>query len=171
MRVLVLGLVGVVGLSALSAGCNKAREKAEEAAVEQATGQKLKIDDNGGKSLTLTSPDGGGTITIGTTEIPADFPKSIPMYPGATVKTAMRTQNPGKGASFIIGLETGDPPDKVSAFYKAQLKSWKSKADMGTGEGHMEAFEDTAAKIGLTVTATKMTGTEGTQIGLLTAPL
>jgi hypothetical protein len=167
MRALVLGLVVLV---ALSGGCKKAREKAEEAAIEQATGQKMTIDDKDGKGITLTAPDGGGSITINPTEIPADFPKSIPIYPGAKVKTAMKTSSAGK-QSFIVGLETGDPPDKVATFYKSQLRSWTSKADLNTGEGHLQSFEDATAKIGLTVTATRSAGADATEIGLLTAPL
>ncbi|MEO6421085.1 MAG: hypothetical protein ABIP39_16855, partial [Polyangiaceae bacterium] len=52
--------------------------------------------------------------------VPEDFPKSVPIYPGATVTSGTSFDNPGQKVSSV-GLQTSDAADKVAAYYKAQL--------------------------------------------------
>ncbi len=53
--------------------------------------------------------------------LPADFPKDVPLYPGATVKSA------GQTAKEMVILETPDTKEKPLAFYKTELpkNGWK----------------------------------------------
>ena len=53
--------------------------------------------------------------------LPADFPKDVPIYPGATVKQA------GATAKEMVILETRDAKGKALAFYKVELpkNGWK----------------------------------------------
>jgi hypothetical protein len=63
---------------------------------------------------TSVSVPGGGTASVGT--LPADFPKDVPVYAGATVVSAST-------AGGVVGavLNTADAPDKVAAHYKDEL--------------------------------------------------
>lgn len=68
------------------------------------------------------------TGTVGS--LPADFPKDIPVYTGATV-VAGATGAMGKGASF----STADDAAKVAEFYKAELakQGWTDVKSMAAG--------------------------------------
>jgi len=115
-----VGIV-VVLISALT-GCDKIKErlgeKAAEALIQSQNGEKVDIDTKDGKlSVKLTDKD--GTVTIGATDrLPNDFPKSVPVYPGAKVEGAVDARSDKEQGGFIVTLSTPDPAAKVSAFYK-----------------------------------------------------
>ncbi len=86
-----------------------------------------------GKKVTVTQGAGGGEATVkgadgldmkvttsagGGVKIPDDFPKDVPVYPGAKVKTAASVQG-----NRTLSLETADAVDKAQAFYADKLKA------------------------------------------------
>lgn len=56
-----------------------------------------------------------GNASVGS--LPADFPKDIPIYTGASVVSASTT-----GAGVGAVLSTADAPEKVADFYKTELE-------------------------------------------------
>ena len=63
------------------------------------------------------STNAATSATVESRALPADFPKDIPLYPGATVNGAASGTR-GLGASF----STADAPDSVAEFYESELK-------------------------------------------------
>jgi hypothetical protein len=134
----------LAGLS--STGCRRMREKAEEEAIERATGGKVHID-TAGQGVTVASPDGGASVAWGASaKVPDDFPKNVPIYPGASIKGSVSTNDRGK-SGFVLTMDCSDTPDPVVTYYKTQLgSSMKSTMDMSSGLGHMMTFQDEANK-------------------------
>src|SRR5208283_5394795 len=95
------------------AGCKSAREKAEQRAVETQTGGQVQLVDGG-----LILRTDAGVVALGeNSKIPDDFPKTIPVYPGARVNMAARSAGSGGKPAWSLSLETGDEQPKVVAFY------------------------------------------------------
>ena len=61
--------------------------------------------------------------------MPEDFPKDIPVYPGATSIIHTSVKN-----GRTLQLKTSDAADKVIAFYKEKLKAegWKQVSESPT---------------------------------------
>ena len=59
--------------------------------------------------------------------LPTDFPRDVPLYPGATVRSA------GASAMELVVLETPDPRGKLLTFYTAALpqNGWKLENSYG----------------------------------------
>lgn len=112
-----------MAVAALSlAGCGK--QVAD--AVMAANGVQLNKDGSG----TMTLGDNKGNFAMGDDiRIPDGFPKDVPVYTGAKIKTALTV-----GASLQIGLQTADKAAKVADFYKSSLTAagWKIEADLSS---------------------------------------
>lgn len=63
-------------------------------------------------------------------EIPADFPKDLPVYPGSKVVAGIVA-----GEGGMITLQTGDDPGKVADFYREKLaaEGWNLGSEMNLG--------------------------------------
>jgi hypothetical protein len=84
--------------------------------------------------------------------LPADFPKAIPLYPGAKVVVATRSETLGKPA-WAATLETPDGADAVSAFYKAGLGAFKRESGMRMADTDMSVWQGRDYDLTLMVTA------------------
>jgi hypothetical protein len=140
-------LVAVIGVSGCQNLAEKAIEKATEKAIEGQTGNQVDIKDG---SVSIQGED-GSTANIGEgAEVPAEFPKDVPVYDG-TVLGAFSSAD-----SWTLNIETTDDPKKVIEFYVARLAKdgWvkESQADMGTG-GMYSAKKDGSRTV--TVVAAK----------------
>jgi hypothetical protein len=63
--------------------------------------------------------ESGESLTFGAKEIPSNFPKDIPIYPGSKpVGSYVAT---GQDSGIIVGLETGDDFERVVAYYSEEL--------------------------------------------------
>ena len=89
-------------------------EKAAETAIEQATGSKVDVSQDGEK---ITIETAEGKVTVGKNDIPDSFPSDITIYSGAEV---ISTTESSVGSSVV--LKTSDPTSKVADFYKDDLK-------------------------------------------------
>lgn len=96
-------------------------------------------------------------------KVPDDFPKDVPLYPGARPTANMSAA----GEGTLVVFEVSDGPEKVYDFYQDQLASggWEiaSSASMG-GEWMIHALKDERA------THISITGEgSGSQVGVAVA--
>ncbi len=128
MKLSSLAVAALVAAAAVpTVGCKRlaerAAEKAEEKAIEKSTGGQVSINDKKG-TLTIVT-DAGEMMFGATTQIPADFPSAVPIYPGAKPVLSAK-QNDGKGKpTWTLSLETPDPTAKITDFYKDKLSAFK----------------------------------------------
>lgn len=123
-----LSLVGV-------GGCRKIQEKMAEKAVEKATGGKADIDSKTGQvKLRQKGPDGKETeVQVGDkTTVPADFPKSVPMYPGGKLIAAVSISQGEQG--HMVTLTTSDPVSAVTDYYKKNLAGFKVDGELNSND-------------------------------------
>jgi len=71
-------------------------------------------------------------------KIPDSFPKDVPPYPGASVIVGMVAAGVG-----MLTLQTGDDPEKVTAFYRENLEEegWRLSPEMELQGQRVLAFE------------------------------
>jgi hypothetical protein len=156
----VVTLVLAAALALPSVGCKRlaerAAEKAEEKALEKSTGGQVSIN---GQKGTMTIVTDAGEMMVGTTaKIPEDFPKSIPVYAGATPKMSVKSANNGKEA-WSLSLETTDSKDKVVAFYKTSLTGFTVASSMDMGTSSMTVYQSPKYDVTVMVSAeAKTTG-------------
>lgn len=150
----VFGLAGATGCDKVKEKISeKVAEKITEKAIESQTGGSVDIERNGEK-ITFVGKDGKGTMQVGGGKVPGDFPKSVPVYPGAKV-AASWTSSKGDKTAHVLTLESDDAPDKVVGYYKANLATLEKKFEMNSGDMSMLQMKDAANKIDLAVTVTK----------------
>jgi len=129
--------ISLAGLTLIAAGCKKtATYSTRDGSVT------VEQKGNDASSMTFSSKDGKSvTMNVGGDKIPDDYPKDLPVYPGAKV---MVTQSLSEKNARTLMLESTDPADKIAEFYKKGLESngWKIENTMTSGE--MNIF--TAAK-------------------------
>ena len=162
-----IALVALLSVTALaSTGCKRLAEKAEEKAIERAEEKALEKNgggqvsiNNGGGSMTITTD--AGTVQLGNgAHIPDDFPKEVPVYPGAKPTASIKSSQ-GTKPVWTVTLETTDSKDKVAAYYKANLSGFTQKSAMDLGTGSILVYE--SPKYDVTFTAS----TEGAKTELL----
>jgi hypothetical protein len=118
-------------------------EKAAEQAIEKETGQKADVNidlDKGGAGqveVTTSGPQGQATTFQAgmRTELPADFPKDLPIYAGATPTIAVSQSERGVFAT----LQAPGTVEQVKAFYKERMKAegWSIESEMTIQESIM----------------------------------
>lgn len=174
-------------------GCGKAKEALQEKAVEKAInaaagkdGAKVDINKNqmtittkDGGSTTLTSSDKGDAVTMKTADgtvtmtsgenakVPEDFPKDIPLYPGAKPTTVTASS---KDKAFTLQFTTKDPVEKVAEHFKKELvgQGWAEGMVMSTpGEQAAQMLNYTKGERALMVNISKES--EGITILLTTS--
>jgi len=138
-----VALLAFTAVAAASSGCKsaaeRAREKAEEKAIEQQTGGQVTLNHDKG---TMTIVTDGGEMQLGVgSSIPADFPKSVPVYPGAKVELAAKSTGANGKPAWSVQLETGDAKDKVLAFYRSGLTGFTKATDMDMGDSAMSVWQ------------------------------
>ena len=67
-----------------------------------------------------SSGGSGGSKLDAAVNYPSNWPKDIPVYPGARLTTQASTTSSGK-TSYVMGWETNDSVDKVSKWYQDEL--------------------------------------------------
>jgi hypothetical protein len=116
-----------------SLGCRRIRErlleKAGEKAAESAAGDDEAIEKSG-RGITFKGNKPGEAITVGTGKVPDDFPKDVPIYPGAKIIGGASTG--GASPSKSVSLKTEDAPAKVLAFYQSKIPASAKKLSNST---------------------------------------
>jgi hypothetical protein len=108
----------------------------------------------GGKITVNADKSGQGTVQIETKEgtvvvtgqqggTVTEAQLGVPVYPGATIKTSSKMEGAAtgnKGTIEMYMLMTPDSLEKVTAFYKSNLKNVKNSFVQGSGDQGMAMF-------------------------------
>lgn len=135
---------GFISISLLLSGCSlnptaslqqKASETIAQKAIESQTGGKVQIDNNGQK---ITVKGENGETVIGGDDIPANFPKDVPLYPNAKPSTSW-SSTAQNNQGVMVSLETSDLKSKVTDFYDKELpkNGWVVDSTTKTNDGAM----------------------------------
>jgi len=106
--------------------------------------------------VTSLQQKSGEEIVIGEGQLPANFPKDIPIYPGAKPAgswTSITKDEKG----VLVTLETNDGKNKVVSFYSAELpkNGWTIETTTNTDEGVMYIIKKNTRTGWVTITAEK----------------
>ncbi|MBI3200534.1 MAG: hypothetical protein HYZ29_03255 [Myxococcales bacterium] len=159
--------VVLVSLSLGVGACSKIEEKMAEKAAEKATGGQVDIDSKTGKvRLKQKGPDGKESeVQLGEgSSVPADFPKAVPIYPGAKVMSAVTVS---QGESHVVTLSTKDSTQQVLDYYKKSFSAFKTDGELTGGDTTMLNVSNDSLTVGLTATKSSDDGT--TLINLTTS--
>ena len=89
--------------------------------------------------------------STGSATVPEDFPKIVPVYPGATVVAATKANGPaGKGA-WTLGLVTKDDKNLVFTFFRANMSAFKQTTDSVVGPAHTGTWQNGQYDVTVTV--------------------
>ena len=113
--------------------------------------------DSKGKNVTVKTADGSVVVSGEGVKLPEDFPKDVPVYPGAKIVSAVsagRTDTSGHMATF----QSSDAPEKVAAFYKSKFSTWQVKMEMSSGGGKVLLLQSADGKRSITVVANPANG-------------
>lgn len=115
----VLVLLGIAG----SIASTFLLKKGAESLIGAATGGAVEINTGSGDKADVKIKTKDGEITSGANQkMPADFPKSVPIYKAdAKLVNVMTFNTNEKGKTFALYYELKDSPDKVFAFYEKEL--------------------------------------------------
>jgi len=123
--------------------CRKLAEKAEERAIEKSLekqgGGQVSINGEKG-SLTIVTDAGSFEMGAGA-KIPDDFPKTVPVYPGAKTDFAAKSSDPKGKAAWSLQLETTDSKDQVVAYYKAHMSGFTQSTTADMGKSAMDVWQ------------------------------
>ncbi len=159
--------LAILALLPLASGCRKIEEKMAEKAAEKATGGEVDIDSKTGSvKMKQKGPDGKESeVQLGEgASIPADFPKSVPIYPGSKVMSAVTIS---QGDSHMVMLNTKDSTSAVLEYYKKNLPAYKVDGELAGGDTTILTLSND--KTTVSVTATKSSDDGSTLINLTTS--
>jgi hypothetical protein len=119
-------------------------------------GEKVTVSKDGTKIEVQSA--GNGNIELAASEkgvaLPADFPKDVPIYAGATVVSSMKS-NDGR----MVTLQTGDTTGEVEEFYEKNLKDqgWEIENSLKMGEGTQYACKKEKRHLSASVSGSEKT--------------
>ncbi|MDI6799820.1 MAG: hypothetical protein QMD53_03995 [Actinomycetota bacterium] len=117
-------------------GCTKRTIQTEDGAIDVSTGL-------GGDKVTVTSDQGTGEFGAGT-ELPANWPDDMPIYPGATPYGNINISGEENLETVAAVLLTNDSIDQMKSFYDKELvaNGWKIESTFtaDTGEGKIITY-------------------------------
>ena len=106
--------------------------------------QEAPVVETGG--MTFTDPSTNTTVTTGeSVALPSGFPASVPVYPGAVIRSAMTSP----GAQTIM-FATLDPVAKVVDFYKTKA-GMTVESDMDLGAQHIIVLKNPTVSVTLSL--------------------
>jgi hypothetical protein len=154
---LVVPGVALVLLAACKKASESTAEKAAERAIERATGNKADVNISG-ETVKITAKEGGKDITIETSgtggvALPKGFPDDLPLYPDATVLSAMSQGTSGG----MVKLQTEDAIERVYEFYDAKLRAggWEIDGSVTTPEARMISGKKGKRKVSMMMGGSK----------------
>lgn len=129
-------VVGTIGYFVFGLVGKKTAETISEKTIEQATGGKVDIS-NDGKTTTIETDE--GEVTIGKNEVPDSFPSDVTVYKGSEVIASAEAEG-----DITLQLKTSDSVSMVNGFYKSDLSKngWKETSSVD----YLGTFTITAEK-------------------------
>ncbi len=160
-RAFYLSTLCVLGVAMMVAmgGCQAAAEKA----VEQSTGVQV---DKEGDSVTIETDEGKATVSGEGTEIPADWPSDVPIYPRTTVVTTVDYEVEGT-RNVGVTLDSTDDPKTINDWYvdEVEKSGWKITAKASTNGNYV--ISGTKGDQQLSVAIATDLGTPNTAVNLM----
>jgi hypothetical protein len=111
------------------------------------------------------APTGAGPAGEVAVTLPAGFPADVPVYPGARPTGSLAATRKG----MVVTFQSTDAPDKIFAFYRAQLveRGWNISGEASfLGQGALSGTKDNR-----TASAVIVGATGSTQIIVTTATM
>ena len=148
----VLSLVGL-GCNPMQSVQDKVSQKVGDSIasgiLSQASGGKVDVNGNEG-NYTFKDNKTGASYSVGSNvTIPDNFPKDVPLYPGAKALTVSMGQASKSDASLT--LQTSDDTQKVVKWYADQLKGWKEASSYSMSGSEIRAYEKDTLKLNVTI--------------------
>jgi hypothetical protein len=147
----------LAAVSFMGLGCNplasvqqKVNDKIAEGVVNQATGGKVSVDTSKDQVVFKDNKTGGSMAFGENVTIPDNFPKDVPVYPGARAIGIVMQQDGSKDS--VLTLKSDDDVAKVMAWYADRLKAdWKEDSSFTANNVEIRAYSKTSAKLSLTI--------------------
>jgi hypothetical protein len=121
----ILGSVAA-SLALAPSGCRSAPERNSGGADPQVAAE---------ERIALTTTEGGSRI-------PDDFPVSVPIYPGARTTIVTKSGNARGKPAWSVTLASDDPKERVSSYYKANMKDFTSASEMSLADTTMSVWRN-----------------------------
>jgi hypothetical protein len=137
----------------VAAGCKSPAEREAEKSVEATTGGQAKIDEKTGSvEVKTTDKEGRETnVQFGpNSKLPEDFPKSVPIYPGAKLMSTVSLADGKNG--HLVTLSTKDEPKTVVEYYKKNLVGFKSDSELSAGDVTMLMMSNAELSVSISIT-------------------
>jgi len=83
--------------------------------------------------------------------VPADFPKIVPIYPGAKVVAATKATGPKGKDAWTLGLVSNDDKNIVFTFFRANLSGFKQTTDSTVGPARTGTWQNAQYDVTVTV--------------------
>ncbi len=115
-------------------------ERMAERMIENSINGDIDIDSDSGQ-IEIKGEDGESMkVTTGKkTELPKDWPSSVPVFPGSTIESSMSIAGQEESVSHNVTFSTNVDFDKVADFYNDELVKggWTIAQTITTGDGSM----------------------------------
>jgi hypothetical protein len=143
------------------AACGKTpAERATDAMLSAATGQKVSVDKDGDRTTVHTDQ---GDMTVDNTRLPAEFPKDVYLPASYKIETAMTLPN-----AMVVHLLAPGQVEPIAAAAGRQMlaQGWTSMMTMAQSEkGSVVMYEKQAEKRHATLTIAEDGDGNGVQVG------
>jgi hypothetical protein len=114
-----LGAIAAAGLMLATSGCGaiaeKITEEGAERIIESETGENVEIDLNGEGGISVQSDDGESVFRV-VTEIPAEWPNSVPRPDGLVIDSGSFIKAEGETLMTLLGSPNGSAIDFTDAY-------------------------------------------------------
>jgi hypothetical protein len=142
-----------ISLLVAASGCKSPAEKEAERSVEETTGGQAKVDEKTGSVEVKTKDKDGRETKVQfgpDSKIPDDFPKNVPIYPGAKIMSTVSLAEGKNG--HLITLESKDEPTQVLEYYKKNLAGFKTDSELASGTESMLMMSNAELTVSLSIT-------------------
>jgi hypothetical protein len=142
-----------VFLIAAATGCKSQAEREAEKKVEETMGGQAKIDEKTGSVEVKTKDENGKETAIQfgpNSKVPDDFPKAVPIYPGAKIMSTVSLAEGKNG--HLITLQTDAEPPTVIEYYKKNLVGFKTDSELGSGTESMLMMSNAELSVSISIT-------------------
>jgi hypothetical protein len=89
------------------------------------------------------------TVEAGADGLPADFPTTIPAYPGWKDLVATKDMSPQGKPTWSLAFSTSDDPNAVSGYYFGKLRGFKGSGENRPGGERASDWESQQYSVGL----------------------
>jgi hypothetical protein len=147
-------LCGIAVLAPSLVGCNKpAREHVLPTAAADTSDNRASVDAGEDKPDVGTAPattEPARELHVGPT-VPDDFPKAIPLYPGARVLTAAKSAKAGGRPAWSVVSESRDSTEIVTTYLKTHFRGFALSKEMLLPKASLSTWQSASYDVTMTV--------------------